>query len=149
MVHTYSYLFKIPTTGVRFFTVYGPWRRPDMALFIFVSKILKGESIPIFNRGQMERDFTYIDDVVEALSRLLDLPPRANVAWRGRPPDPASSPAPYKLYNISSSHPVSLMAFVEAIEKELGKKAKKQLVELQPGDVLRHLRRGTRFVPPH
>lgn len=135
MAHTYSYLFNLPTTGLRFFTVYGPWGRPDMALFLFTKSILEGKAIDVFNHGEMLRDFTYIDDIVEGIKRVLDNPPSPNPNWSGKNPDPHSSKAPYKIYNIGNNNPVKLMDFIECIEKELGIEAKKNLLPLQPGDV--------------
>ena len=136
MAHTYSHLFRIPTTGLRFFTVYGPWGRPDMALFIFTKAIAEGKPIQVFNNGEMERDFTYIDDIVEGIFRILTgKPPKGNTSWSGKHPDPSSSPAPYKIYNIGNSQPVKLMDFVHAIEKSLGKKAIIEYMPMQPGDV--------------
>lgn len=135
MAHTYSNLFQIPTTGLRFFTVYGPWGRPDMALFLFAKAMLNNESIDVFNHGNMERDFTYVDDIVEGITRLVTKPPQPNKAWKGMKPDPASSFAPYRIFNIGNSQPVKLMDFISEIEKQLGKKARKQMLELQPGDV--------------
>ena len=135
MAHTYSHLFKLPTTGLRFFTVYGPWGRPDMALFLFTKAILEDKPIDVFNHGKMRRDFTYIDDIVEGIIRVIDHPPRGNSAWTGTSPDPSCSKAPYKVYNIGNSSPVELMDFIEAIEKTLGKEAKKNMLPIQPGDV--------------
>lgn len=135
MAHTYSHLFKIPTTGLRFFTVYGPWGRPDMALFKFTEAIVKEETIDVYNHGKMMRDFTYVDDIVEAISRLVDLPAEPNPDWTGNWPDPSSSSAPYKIYNIGNNSPVKLMDFIEAIEEKLGKEAKKNYLGLQAGDV--------------
>ncbi len=135
MAHTYSHLYNIPTTGLRFFTVYGPWGRPDMALFIFTKAILENKPIDVFNNGKMQRDFTYVDDIIEGVTRVIDNPPKGNKSWSGTAPDPSSSPAPYKVYNIGNSSPVKLMDFIEAIEETLGKKAKKNLLPLQPGDV--------------
>lgn len=136
MAHTYSQLFGIPTTGLRFFTVYGPWGRPDMALFIFTKAIREGKPIQVFNNGQMERDFTYIDDIVEGVFRILTgEPSKGNSLWSGKHPDPSSSRAPYKIYNIGNSNPVKLMDFVHAIEKNLNKKAIIEYMPLQPGDV--------------
>jgi len=132
MSHTYSYLYNIPTTGLRFFTAYGPWGRPDMALFKFVKNILEDKEIDVYNYGNMQRDFTYIDDIVEGIVRVIDNPPKGNPNWNGKP---SESVAPYKVYNIGNGSPVKLMDFIEAIEKELGKKAKKNLLPLQPGDV--------------
>lgn len=132
MSHTYSYLYNIPTTGLRFFTVYGPWGRPDMALFKFVKNILEDKPIDVYNYGKMKRDFTYIDDIIEGVVRVIDNPPKPNPNWDGRP---SESIAPYKIYNIGRGKPVDLMEFIEAIEDILGKKAKKNLLPMQPGDV--------------
>jgi UDP-glucuronate 4-epimerase len=135
MAHAYSHLFGLPTTGVRFFTVYGPWGRPDMALFLFTRAILAGEPIQVFNHGQMERDFTYIDDIVEAVARLADRVPAPDPAWNGEAPDPATSAAPYRLYNIGNNQPVPLLRLIEILEDCLGRKAVKQFLPMQPGDV--------------
>lgn len=135
MAHTYSYLFNLPTTGLRFFTVYGPWGRPDMALFLFTKAILEDKAINVFNNGEMLRDFTYIDDIVEGVVRVIDNIPTPNPQWNGKNPDPHSSKAPYKIYNIGNNNPVKLMDFIEAIEKEVGKTAQKNMLPLQPGDV--------------
>jgi len=135
MAHTYSHLFGIPTTGLRFFTVYGPWGRPDMSLFLFTRKILAGEPIDVFNHGNHRRDFTYVDDIVEGVMRVLDRPAAGNAAWSGSSPDPASSSAPYRLYNIGSNNPVELLRYIEILEECLGRKATKNLLPLQPGDV--------------
>ncbi|MDQ2076197.1 NAD-dependent epimerase [Marinimicrobium sp. ABcell2] len=135
MAHTYSHLFGIPTTGLRFFTVYGPWGRPDMALFIFTRKILAGEPIDVFNYGNHRRDFTYIDDIVEGVIRTLDHVAPVNQDWSGDTPDPATSKAPYRIYNIGSNNPVELLRYIEVLEDCLGKKAEKNLLPLQPGDV--------------
>jgi len=135
MAHTYSHLFGLPTTGLRFFTVYGPWGRPDMALFLFTKAILAGEPIQVFNHGDMIRDFTYIDDIVEGVVRVLDHPPAGNAEWSGLKPDPSSSRAPYKVYNIGNQNPVRLMDFVHAIEAALGRKAVIDFQPIQPGDV--------------
>jgi UDP-glucuronate 4-epimerase len=135
MAHTYSYLYGIPTTGLRFFTVYGPWGRPDMALFLFTKAILEGKPIDVFNNGNMQRDFTYVDDIVEGIIRVLDNPSKTNTSWTGKDPDPSSSVAPYKVYNIGNSSPVKLLDFIEAIENALGKKAIKNYLPLQAGDV--------------
>lgn len=135
MAHTYSHLFSIPTTGLRFFTVYGPWGRPDMALFLFTKAILEGRPIDIFNNGEMKRDFTYVDDIVEGIIRVIDSAPAGDKSWNGHTPDASSSISPYKIYNIGNSNPVRLMSFIEAIEEELGKKAQKNLLPMQPGDV--------------
>ncbi|HBV04399.1 MAG TPA: NAD-dependent epimerase [Staphylococcus sp.] len=135
MAHTYSHLYNLPTTGLRFFTVYGPWGRPDMALFKFTKAIVNDEAIDVYNHGKMMRDFTYVDDIVEAISRLVQKPAQPNPEWTGDNPDPSSSYAPYKIYNIGNNSPVRLMEFVEAIENKLGKVAKKVYMDLQPGDV--------------
>lgn len=135
MAHTYSHLYRLPTTGLRFFTVYGPWGRPDMALFIFTRNILEGKPIDVYNHGKCLRDFTYIDDIVEGVIRTLDNTATANSEWSGNQPDPSNSLAPYRLYNIGNNQPVELMRFIEIIEEKLGKKAIKNLLPLQPGDV--------------
>ncbi len=135
MAHTYSYLYGLPTTGLRFFTVYGPWGRPDMALFIFAKAILEGKPIDIFNNGDMQRDFTYVDDIVEGIIRVIDNPPSKNSEWTGKHPEPSTSVAPYKVYNIGNSSPVKLMDFVKAIEESIGKKATINFLPLQNGDV--------------
>jgi len=135
MAHTYSHLFNLPTTGLRFFTVYGPWGRPDMALFIFTRKILAGEPIDVFNYGNHRRDFTYIDDIVEGVTRTLDSVAAVNEKWTGDQPDPATSKNPYKIYNIGSNSPVELLRYIEVLEDCLGKKAEKNMLPLQPGDV--------------
>jgi UDP-glucuronate 4-epimerase len=135
MAHTYSHLFGLPTTGLRFFTVYGPWGRPDMALFIFTKAIQEGKPIEVFNEGRMKRDFTYVDDIVEGIVRVIDSPPSGNTNWTGKNPDPSSSKAPYKIYNIGNSNPVNLMDFIAAIEKALGKKAIIEYKPMQAGDV--------------
>ncbi len=135
MAHTYSHLFQLPTTGLRFFTVYGPWGRPDMALFLFTKAILEGKPIDVFNYGKCRRDFTYIDDIVEGVIRTLDRIPTANPDWSGDHPDCGTSYAPYRIYNIGNNQPVELLRFIEIIEECLGQKAKKNLLPLQPGDV--------------
>jgi len=135
MAHTYSHLYDIPTTGLRFFTVYGPWGRPDMALFLFTAAILKGEPIKVFNQGNMQRDFTYIDDIVEGIVRVTDKPATPNPRWDATSPDPGTSSAPYRLYNIGNNNPVSLLDFIAAIERAIGKTAEKELLPMQPGDV--------------
>ncbi|NEX15138.1 MAG: capsular biosynthesis protein CpsI [Halochromatium sp.] len=135
MAHTYSHLYRLPTTGLRFFTVYGPWGRPDMALFKFTRAILAGEPIEVFNYGKHRRDFTYVDDIVEGVIRVLDRVPEPNPSWSGAEPDSASSSAPYRLYNIGNNSPVELMHYIETLEQCLGKTADKQLLPLQPGDV--------------
>ncbi|HDS16014.1 MAG TPA: NAD-dependent epimerase [Proteobacteria bacterium] len=135
MAHAYSHLYQLPVTGLRFFTVYGPWGRPDMALFLFTRAILAGEPIKVFNYGEMARDFTYIDDIVEGIFRLLSHPPEKNQAWDGAAPDPGSSPAPYRLYNIGNHSPVKLLDFIAMLERSLGLKAKMEMLPMQPGDV--------------
>jgi UDP-glucuronate 4-epimerase len=135
MAHTYSHLYRLPTTGLRFFTVYGPWGRPDMALFKFTQAILAGEPIQVFNYGQHLRDFTYVDDIVEGLVRILDRPAPPNEAWSGDHPDPGSSKAPWRVYNIGNNRPVQLMRYIAAIEDALGQTASKELLPLQAGDV--------------
>ncbi len=135
MAHSYSHLFDLPTTGLRFFTVYGPWGRPDMALYLFTRAILAGEPIQLFNEGRMKRDFTYIDDIVEALLRVIEQPAAANPDWSGDAPALASSSAPYRVYNIGNQNPVSLGEFVTTLENCLGKEAIKELTAMQPGDV--------------
>jgi UDP-glucuronate 4-epimerase len=135
MAHTYSHLYGIPTTGLRFFTVYGPWGRPDMAYFSFTRDILEGRAINVFNHGDMQRDFTYIDDIVEGVIRVLDKVPAGNAAWSGDAPDPGTSKAPYKLYNIGNNNPVRLMDMIETLERCLGKTAVKNFLPMQPGDV--------------
>jgi len=153
MSHTYSYLFGIPTTGLRFFTVYGPWGRPDMALFIFTKNILEGKPIEVFNNGEMIRDFTYIDDIVEGIVRIIKLPATTDTEWNGFHPDPSSSVAPYRLYNIGNSSPVKLMDYIGAIEKALDKQAEKIFLPLQPGDVpathadVSHLEKNVQYKP--
>jgi UDP-glucuronate 4-epimerase len=135
MAHTYSHLYGLPTTGLRFFTVYGPWGRPDMALFLFTKAILAGEPIKVFNQGQMQRDFTFIDDIVEGIVRLLAKPATPNPDWDAAAPDPGSSSAPYRLFNIGNNQPVALMDFIGAIEDALGQVARKDFLPLQAGDV--------------
>ena len=135
MAHTYSHLYAIPTTGLRFFTVYGPWGRPDMSPFLFASAILNNRPIRVFNNGDMLRDFTYIDDIVEGVLRVIDHVPEPNLNWNDQNPEPSSSKAPYKIYNIGNSHPVKLMDFIEAIEKAIGHPADKIYFPMQPGDV--------------
>ena len=136
MAHVYSSLYGLPVTGLRFFTVYGPWGRPDMALFKFTRALLEDEPIKVYNYGHMKRDFTYIDDVVEGVVRVLKLLPRGNPEWSGDSPDPGSSFAPYRLYNIGNNRPVELLHFIEVLEETLGKKARKEFLPLQPGDVV-------------
>ncbi|MBI5471592.1 MAG: NAD-dependent epimerase [Ignavibacteriae bacterium] len=135
MAHTYAHLFRLPCTGLRFFTVYGPWGRPDMALFLFTKSILEGKPIDVFNNGHHQRDFTYIDDIIEGVVRVSDSIPGSNPHWSGDRPDPSSSLAPYRLYNIGNHTPVQLLHFIEAIEQALGKKATKNFLPMQPGDV--------------
>lgn len=137
MAHTYSHLYGIPTTGLRFFTVYGPWGRPDMAYFSFTKDILDGKPIKVFNHGKMERDFTYIDDIVEGIYKLIDKPPVANKDWDESKDDLSTSFAPYKIYNIGNNNPVPLMRFIKALESAIGKEAKKIYMDMQPGDVMR------------
>jgi len=153
MAHTYSHLYDLPTTGLRFFTVYGPWGRPDMALFLFTKAIMEGKTIDVFNHGKMKRDFTYIDDIIEGIVRLIDHIPMKNDTWDPYHPDPSYSNAPYKLFNIGNNNPVELSKFIEAIEKAIGKKAIKNLLPLQPGDVVEtfanvtHLEKEVGFKP--
>jgi UDP-glucuronate 4-epimerase len=135
MAHTYSHLFRLPTTGLRFFTVYGPWGRPDMALFLFTKSILAGRPIDVFRQGNMRRDFTYVDDIVEGLVRVIDRVPEPNPRWSGDQPDPGTSNAPYRLYNIGNNQPVELLYLIEVLERELGQKAERNLLPIQPGDV--------------
>ena len=135
MAHTYSYLYQLPTTGLRFFTVYGPWGRPDMALFKFTKAILEEKPIDVFNHGNHTRDFTYIDDIVEGIIKTLDNPAKINYEWDSNKPDPATSKAPWTIYNIGNNEPVKLMDYIDALEKSLGKKAKMNFLPLQPGDV--------------
>lgn len=136
MSHTYSHLYGLPTTGLRFFTVYGPWGRPDMALFKFTRAIVEGKSIDVYNHGQMRRDFTYIDDIAEAIVRLQDVIPQADSEWTVEEGTPATSSAPYRVYNIGNSNPVTLMDYITALETSLGKVAQKNMMPMQPGDVL-------------
>jgi UDP-glucuronate 4-epimerase len=135
MAHAYSHLYRIPATGLRFFTVYGPWGRPDMAMFIFAKAILAGSPIKLFNHGNMRRDFTYVDDVSEAIVRLMDRPPQGNPNWSGQKPDPATSAAPWKIYNIGNNNPEELLHVVSLLEKEFGRTAAKEMLPMQPGDV--------------
>jgi len=135
MAHTYASLFNLPCTGLRFFTVYGPWGRPDMVLFLFTKAILEGRPIDVFNYGKMERDFTYIDDIIEGVVRVMEKTPEPNAGWNGNHPDAGTSYAPYRLYNIGNNNPVELMRFIEVLENCLGKKAEKNLLPIQPGDV--------------
>jgi UDP-glucuronate 4-epimerase len=136
MAHTYSHLYRLPGTGLRFFTVYGPWGRPDMALFLFTRAILEDQPIKVYNHGKMQRDFTYIDDIIEGVVRVMGKLPEANANWNGAAPDPGTSSAPYKIYNIGNNHPVELIKFIEVIEAALGKRAQKEFMDLQPGDVV-------------
>ena len=136
MAHTYSHLFRLPTTGLRFFTVYGPWGRPDMALWLFTQAIIAGRPIDVFNNGQMRRDFTYIDDIVEGVIRVADRIPQGDVDWSSDAPDPASSRAPYRVYNIGNNQPVELLTLIETLERALGIEAVKNFLPLQPGDVV-------------
>ncbi len=135
MAHTYANLYDIPTTGLRFFTVYGPWGRPDMAYYLFTDAIVNGNPIKVFNHGEMERDFTYVQDIVEGIFRLIPKPPEGDETWSGEDPDPSSSFAPYRLFNIGNSNPVNLMKFIEEIENQLGIEAQKDMMDIQPGDV--------------
>lgn len=135
MAHTYAHLYGLPCTGLRFFTVYGPWGRPDMALFKFTRGIIEGEPIQVFNHGKMTRDFTYIDDIVEGVVRVTDRPARPDPAWSGAQPDPATSRAPYRVYNIGNNRPVELMQYIRVLENCLGKKATLEMLPMQPGDV--------------
>jgi len=153
MAHTYSHLYGLPTTGLRFFTVYGPWGRPDMALFLFTRRILAGEPIEVFNHGHHTRDFTYIDDIVEGVIRTLDLVPAGDPDFDPLHPTPASSNAPYRIYNIGNHRPVQLGRYIEVLEEKLGRKAEKILLPLQPGDVpdtyadVEALRQATGYSP--
>jgi UDP-glucuronate 4-epimerase len=135
MAHAYAHMYGIPCTGLRFFTVYGPWGRPDMALFIFTRAILSGQPIQVFNNGRMKRDFTYIDDIIEGMIRVIARAPVRDESWNGNIPDPGRSIAPYRLYNIGNNEPVELLRFIEELENSLGVKAKKELLPMQPGDV--------------
>ena len=135
IAHSYAHLYRLPCTGLRFFTVYGAWGRPDMALFKFTRGILAGESIPVFNRGEMVRDFTFVDDIVEGVVRVIDRPAQADPAWTAAAPSPSSSNAPYRIYNIGNNQPVKLMRYIEVLEQCLGRKAMLELLPLQPGDV--------------
>jgi len=135
MAHTYAHLYGLPTTGLRFFTVYGPWGRPDMALFKFTKNILEGKAIEVFNNGNMIRDFTYVDDIVEGVVRVMDHPAEPDPAWNSAAPDPARSRAPYRIYNIGNNKPVQLMRYIEVLERALGKKARIEMLPMQPGDV--------------
>lgn len=153
MAHTYAALYNIPTTGLRFFTVYGPWGRPDMALFLFTKAILEGRPIDVYNFGRMKRDFTYVDDIVEGMVKLLLRIPQPDKTWSGMRPDPATSFAPYRLYNIGNNNPVELMRFIEVLEEKLGRKAEKNFLPIQDGDVpetyadVSDLMRDTGFKP--
>ena len=135
MAHSYSHLYKLPTTGLRFFTVYGPWDRPDMALQKFAQAIISNKYINIFNNGKHQRDFTYIDDIVDGVIKVLDLPAKPNLKWKSNNPDPSTSNAPWRIYNIGSNNPVSLIDYISVLEKALGKKAKKKFISIQPGDI--------------
>ncbi len=135
MAHSYSHLFRLPTTGLRFFTVYGPWGRPDMAMYIFTKAILEGRPIKLFNRGEMSRDFTYVDDIAEAIVRLADRPAQPNPKWSGAQPDPGTSSAPWRVYNIGNNNPEQLLHVVSVLEKALGREAQKELAPMEPGDV--------------
>ena len=136
MAHTYSHLYGLPCTGLRFFTVYGPWGRPDMAAFMFTRAILEEKPIQVFNHGNMKRDFTYIDDIVEGVVRVMGKLPEPNPEWRGDDPDPGTSYTSYRIYNIGNNQPVNLMDFISVLEKAIGKEAKKEFMDLQPGDVI-------------
>jgi UDP-glucuronate 4-epimerase len=135
MAHTYAHLYGIPVTGLRFFTVYGPWGRPDMSPFLFMDAILHDRPIRVYNNGDMWRDFTYIDDIVEGVVRILEVIPTGNAAWNAEQPDPASSPAPYRIYNIGNQHPTRLMDYIATIERASGREAQKEYLPMQPGDV--------------
>lgn len=135
MAHSYSHLYRLPATGLRFFTVYGPWGRPDMAMFIFAKAILAGQPVKLFNHGQMQRDFTYVDDIVQAIVRLIGRPPKGNPDWDGNKPDPSSSRAPWRIYNIGNNHPEQLIDVISLLEKEFGRPAIKEMLPMQPGDV--------------
>lgn len=135
MAHTYSHLYRLPATGLRFFTVYGPWGRPDMAMFLFAKAVVEGTPIRLFNHGNMRRDFTFVEDVSEAVVRLMDRPPQGNPNWSGEKPDPSSSAAPWKIYNIGNNNPEELMRVVSLLEEEFGRTAAKELLPMQPGDV--------------
>jgi len=135
MAHCYSHLYRIPTTGLRFFTVYGPWGRPDMSHYLFVRAIFEGKPIQVFNHGRMRRDFTYIDDIVEGVERVMHSPPQSNAAWSGQNPDPASSPAPYRIFNIGNNNSIALEEYITAMEEAVGKPAIRNYVDMQPGDV--------------
>jgi len=153
MAHCYAHLYRFPITGLRFFTVYGPWGRPDMALFLFTKAILEGQPIDVFNHGKMQRDFTYVDDIVEGVVRVLDRPAQPDPQWSGDKPDPGGSSAPYRLYNIGNHQPVELLRFIEVLEQTLGKQAEKNFLPLQDGDVpatyadVADLMRDTGFKP--
>ena len=153
MAHSYAHLYGIPVTGLRFFTVYGPWGRPDMAYFRFARAIFNGEHIDVYNQGRMRRDFTYIDDIVEGVLRVLDAPPTGNPAWSGDAPDPGTSRAPYRIFNIGNDQPVELMAFIAALEEAIGREANKRMLPMQPGDVpatwadVDDLRRAVGYAP--
>jgi UDP-glucuronate 4-epimerase len=136
MAHCYSHLYQIPTTGLRFFTVYGPWGRPDMALFKFTQAIMHGKQLEVYNQGRMKRDFTYVDDIVSAMVKLLDHVPQPNSGWDSKHPDPATSSAPYRIFNIGNNRPTELARFIEVLETIIGKKADIRYLPLQPGDVL-------------
>lgn len=136
MAHSYSHLYNLPTTGLRFFTVYGEWGRPDMALFLFTKAIIEGKTVDVYNYGEMKRDFTYIDDIVKGVAKVINIIPKPNKEWTSKNPDPSSSKAPYKIYNIGNNNPIKLLDFIECIEKELNIQAKKNLIEIQPGDVI-------------
>ncbi len=136
MAHSYSHLFNLPVTGLRFFTVYGPWGRPDMSPFLFMNAILRDQPIKVFNNGEMWRDFTYIDDIVEGISRIAEIIPERNNDWNSQTPDPSFSPAPYRIYNIGNQHPIKLMDYIQCIENTIGREAAKEYLPMQPGDVI-------------
>ena len=135
MAHTYSSLYDLPTTGLRFFTVYGPWGRPDMALFLFTKAIIESKPIDVYNNGKMKRDFTYVDDIVKGIIKLLPKAPKGDSSWDGEHPDPATSFAPYRVFNIGNNKPVELLKFIEVLEEKIGKKVIKNFMPIQPGDV--------------
>ncbi|MDE6791946.1 MAG: NAD-dependent epimerase/dehydratase family protein, partial [Muribaculaceae bacterium] len=153
MAHAYSHLFNIPITGLRFFTVYGPWGRPDMSPFLFIDSILRNKPIKVFNNGEMWRDFTFIDDIVEGIIRISTIIPEKCENWDSQTPDPSFSPAPYRIYNIGNQHPIKLIDYIECIEKTIGREAEKEFMPMQPGDVVRTyadssaLASATNFVP--
>lgn len=153
MAHSYSYIYGLPVTGLRFFSVYGPWGRPDMSPFLFIDGILKGKPIKVFNNGDMLRDFTFIDDIVESVTRIINVIPECDEKWNNKSPDPSSSCAPYRIYNVGNQHPTKLLDYISAIEEELGQKAKMDMEPMQPGDVYQtyadssSLAKATGFTP--